>query len=392
MTYVPITPFRGTVNSGLLASEHLARTAQALPRADKWEVLRELGVAAPRLGVTDRQLAVLQALLSFFPETDLGTENASPVVFPSNKSICDRLNGMPCSTMRRHLSGLVQAGLIVRRDSPNGKRYTSRQGDTFGFDLSPLALRFAEICALSETVRADQERLKRLRQTVSLMRRDLTALAAYGAATRPDLGFWDAFSDLAILATRDLRRQLSEADLQGLERSLAEALDRARDLLETGNTSTNDAQNEQHYQNSNTNQSVLEPCFEKAKEAEVANPDVEVPQTPTEQDLPNIPLGLVLAVCAEIAVYSDQPIRHWHDLVRAADTVRPMMGISPSAWAEAVEAMGPEQAAVVVAAMLERFDQIKSPGGYLRHLARKADEGKFSCGPMVMALMRREAA
>lgn len=44
------------------------------------------------------------------------------IVFPSNKAICARLNGTPCSKMRRHLSRLVEAGLLMRRDSPNGKR------------------------------------------------------------------------------------------------------------------------------------------------------------------------------------------------------------------------------------------------------------------------------
>lgn len=100
-----------------------------------------------------------------------------------------------------------------------------------------------------------------------------------------------------------------------------------------------------------------------------------------------------MSACHEIQSYTDGKIRHWHELVRAADLVRPMMGISPSAWDEARRAMGPEEAAVVVAAMLERFGDIRSPGGYLRHLSGKAAAGAFSSGgPMVMALMRREAA
>lgn len=385
MTYVPLTPFRGTVNKAVLANVSRVEAAEALPRADKWEVLRELGIAGPKLGVTDRQLTVLQVLISFYPETDLGAEGVSTVVFPSNMSICERLNGMPCSTMRRHLSGLVQAGLIVRRDSPNGKRYSNRAGDRFGFDLAPLALRFAEICAVAEAVRAQRDRMACLRQTVSLMRRDLAALAAYGAEARPDLSLWDAFDDLARLTARDLRRALSEVDLEALRAQLGTALDDARKVLETEYSSTSDVETEQHIHNSNTQLTVLEPCLEQAGGEDA---DVET----QDERLPNIPLGLCLAVCSEIKTYASGPIRHWHDLVRAADVVRPMMGISPSAWAEAVDAMGPEEAAVVVAAMLERFDDIKSPGGYLRHLSRRAAEGQFSCGPMVMALMRREAA
>ena len=54
--------------------------------------------------------------------------------------------------------------------------------------------------------------------------------------------------------------------------------------------------------------------------------------------------------------------------------------------------MGPEDASIVLVAMLERFTEIKPPGGYLRHLTGKAALGEFSCGPMVMALLRSEAA
>lgn len=390
MTYVPVTPFRGTVTKDHLANDIAVQSAQALPRADKWEVLRELSVAGPRLGVSDRQLTVLQALLSFFPETDLGTEGVSTVVFPSNAAICARLNGMACSTMRRHLSDLVKAGLLVRRDSPNGKRYRTRAGDPFGFDLAPLALRFAEICAVAEALRAEAEALHRLRQSVSLMRRDLAALVEYGAEQRPDMTCWDALSDLARLSARDLRRKLSQAELGILSNQLEDALNKARHALEAEYTSITDAENEHHIQISNINVSVLEPCFEKAMGPQV-EASIQEEDVAELQGLPSIPIGLVLTACAEISVYSDRPLRHWHDLVRAAEVVRPMMGISPSAWAEAVEEMGPEQAAVVVSAMLERFDEIKSPGGYLRHLARKAAKGKFSCGPMIMALMRRAA-
>jgi replication initiation protein RepC len=169
--------------------------------------------------------------------------------------------------------------------------------------------------------------------------------------------------------------------------------------------STNDAVSEQHYQNSNKDLYDLEPRLEKARDPgnalERADAGVRVdrredegdpPQEPEDQLMPNIPLGLVLASCQEFKSYVEQPVRRWHDLVRVADIVRPMMGISPSAWDEAKRYMGPEEASVVVVAMLERFRDIRSPGGYLRSLSAKAAIGEFSCGPMIMALMRRDAA
>ena len=47
--------------------------------------------------------------------------------------------------------------------------------------------------------------------------------------------------------------------------------------------------------------------------------------------------------------------------------------------------MGRETAAITVACILQRFTHIGNPGGYLRALSRKAAEGSFSPGPMVMA-------
>ena len=90
---------------------------------------------------------VLNALLTFHPETVLSGDNL--VVFPSNEQIALRAHGMPSSTMRRHLAQLVDARLLIRRDSPNGKRYArkGREGaisQAFGFDLSPLVARADE--------------------------------------------------------------------------------------------------------------------------------------------------------------------------------------------------------------------------------------------------------
>lgn len=401
MTYQPITAFQRAMDAGQL--DHLKMVDQPLPAqgVNKWEVLRELIAGRAAYGLSDRDLSVLEALVSFHPGAILGGNGPAPVVHPSNVSICERLKGMACSTMRRHLARLVAAGFVVRRDSPNGKRYARRHGEervVFGFDLSPLALRHAEICAAAETARSVSEQLRRLRETVSLMRRDAVGLATYGAAQRPDLGLWEPLSQLALFAAQALRRKLDIADLETLARDLRGALDRARDVLEgpvenaqeTENMSTNVAPTEQHYQNSNTDLYDSESCQERARAAGTGGPETQ-PEDMPDRNLPNLPLGLVLSSCPTLADYSDGPIRHWHQLVQTAYVIRPMMGISPSAWEEAMRAMGAEQAAVVLAAMLERFEELRSPGGYLRALTAKAEAGAFSCGPMVMALMRKSS-
>jgi replication initiation protein RepC len=95
---------------------------------------------------------------------------------------------------------------------------------------------------------------------------------------------------------------------------------------------------------------------------------------------------MVLEACPDIVDYARGEIRSYRDLLTTAAIVRPMLGISPSAWEEAGITMGETQAAIVVSAILQRGVAIKNPGGYLRNLTRRAAAGQFSMWPMLMAL------
>lgn len=402
MEYTPISPFMRPISHAHLRVVERPEVSVPGKPINKWELLRELSKAQAAFGVTERDLTVMQGLLSFFPDDALGG-NAEMVVFPSNKAICERLNGMPCSTMRRHIARLVDAGLLMRRDSPNGKRYVRKHGEervAFGFDLSPLYCRSEEVARAAEAVREAEDRVRRLREVVSLMRRDLAALAEFGEEIQPGLGLWDQFRDKAVLTARALRRKLTLEELSAYRTDLEALLDRARNVIdgpETEEMNTNDASFERHHHNSNKESIDLEPALEKGGAAADAL-DVEtdalvadVEETDTRR-VPKIPLHLVIAGCPSLKTFYQGDIRHWHQLFDAACHVRPAMGISASAWEEAQRFMGPEQASIVVVAMLERFADIRSPGGYLRALTSKAAAGEFSCGPMVMALMSRRNA
>jgi replication initiation protein RepC len=402
MEYTPISPFMRPISHAHLRVVERPESSVPAKPVNKWELLRELAKAQAAFGVTERDLTVLQGLLSFFPEDALGG-NAAMVVFPSNKAICERLNGMPCSTMRRHLARLVEAGLLMRRDSPNGKRYIRKHGEervAFGFDLSPLYCRSEEVARAAGAVREAEDRVRRLREVVSLMRRDLAALAEFGEEIQPGLGLWDQFRDKAVLTARALRRKLTLEELSAYRADLEALLDHARNVIdgpETGKVNTSDARFERRHHNSNEESIELEPALEKGGAAAGA-PHVETDtpvadaEEPDTRRVPKIPLHLVIAGCPSLKTFYQGDIRHWHQLFDAACHVRPAMGISASAWEEAQRFMGPEQASIVVVAMLERFADIRSPGGYLRALASKAAAGEFSCGPMVMALMSRRNA
>jgi replication initiation protein RepC len=402
MEYTPISPFMRPISHAHLRVVERPEASVPGKPINKWELLRELSKAQAAFGVTERDLTVMQGLLSFFPDDALGG-NAEMVVFPSNKAICERLNGMPCSTMRRHLARLVEAGLLMRRDSPNGKRYVRKHGEervAFGFDLSPLYCRTEEITRAAEAVREAEDRVRRLREVVSLMRRDLAALAEFGEELQPGFGLWDQFRDKAALTARALRRKLTLEELSAYRIGLEALLDHARNVIdgpETEKMNTNGTQFERHHHNSNKESIDIEPALDKGG-ASAAAPDVETdaPGADVEEAdtrrVPKIPLHLVIAGCPSLKTFYQGDIRHWHQLFDAACHVRPAMGISASAWEEAQRFMGPEQASIVVVAMLERFADIRSPGGYLRALTSKAAAGEFSCGPMIMALMSRRTA
>lgn len=150
-------------------------------------------------GLTDCNLAVLSALLSFHPSRDLREWELK--VFPSNASQSARLHRMPEGTLRRHLSPLVEASLIRRQDSTNGNRYATRDGNgridhVFGFDLRPLLQRASEIALAAAQSRDTARRGRRTRQTIALLMRDAAALSE-GLGNTPRVAGQSATPDAA---------------------------------------------------------------------------------------------------------------------------------------------------------------------------------------------------
>lgn len=390
MNHITTTPFGRPVTAGLLAAQALASQPANGVAVPKWALLRDLAKGRAGFGVTDRDLVVLQALLSFHPEDEISDEGA--IVFPSNASLAERAHGMAESTLRRHLAALVAAGLVLRHDSPNGKRYAARDAGggiarAFGFDLAPLARRADEIASIAAEARAAEAHLKRLRELAVLRLRDAGQLVAYGVESVP--GLWDDLSDAVTLLKRELRRKLDTDMLVQLGERASELLSRinARLSSETKETDGNDVENERHKQYSNRNLYESDLSIENGKAAG----GTSEPERPAEPD-PKLPLHLVLRACPDLLDYTPHGIRHWHELIAAAAFVRGMLGISPDAWEDACHSMTPPVAAIAVACILQRATDISKPGGYLRALSRKAAAGEFSPGPMVMALLKADNA
>ena len=413
------TPFgRRPMSLGMLASQQLAETIEPGMKRSKWKLFRAICEARPALGVTDRALTVLDALLTFYPDDEISEEKGL-IVFPSNAQLSLRARGMTAATLRRHLAVLVEAGLILRKDSPNGKRYARRDkagavGEAFGFSVAPLLARAVEIENLAAQAVADRELLRVTRERLTVCRRDISKLIAT-AIEEEVSGDWEGISAMfRTLLARIPRVATAEAlapllDEMGLLRDeIINALERR---IKTQKINANEFQIERHKQNSNPDSiNELEPRFETKQGEKAATNNEAMAEPPGEQrprplkpsvgmvgkaapvsglGLKSFPLALVLQACPQILDYGPGgTIGNWRDLMSAAVLVRSMLGVSPSAYEEACSGMGPENAATVIACILERGGYINSPGGYLRDRTRRTERGEFAIGPMLMALVR----
>ena len=362
---------------------------------EKWKVFRDISEARQLLGLHDRALAVLDALLTFYPSNEL-TAGAKLVVFPSNAQLSVRAHGIAGTTLRRHLAALVEAGLIHRRDSPNGKRYAHRGiggqiDEAYGFSLEPLLLRAGELAGLAQQVAAEKIRFKRAKEALTLCRRDIRKLLTAAVEEGAD-GDWcmmeDLYHTLIARLPRSPNRKIVESIFVEMGKLREQIVNCLEMQIKTEKTDTNDIQNGCHIQNSDPESIYeLEPRFEKEPGAKVEPTKITQRETPKA-----FPLGLVLRACPQMLDYaSGGGIGHWRDFIGTAILVRSVLGVSPSAYQQACEVMGPENAAVAIACILERAGHINSPGGYLRDLTTKAERGEFSLGRMLMALMRANA-
>ncbi|EIM26666.1 plasmid replication protein RepC [Microvirga lotononidis] len=397
MDHISSTPFGRPLSLAMVAARVKAEHCPPETIAEKWKVLDNLREAKQALGVSDRALSVLNALLTFHQDTTLSLE-ADLIVYPSNRSLLLRANGMAPATLRRNLAALVHAGLVIRRDSPNGKRY-ARKGEggqieqAFGFDLSPLVARSAEFEKLAGEARAAAKARYLLREEISLLRRDISQtilMCLEEGLPGPWRSLADRFQALGAMPARNADVLLLEGvakDLRALWRDVDKCL---TDHLKQENMSTNESHSERHHQNSNTDPSNDSESGYRIEKEGTVTPDPEASRQPVRA----FALGIVLQACPDIAMYTrgGEGITTWRGLSEAATVVRPILGISPSAWAEACEVMGHDNAAITVAAILQRAEAIRSPGAYLRNLTGRARAGQFSLGPVLMALLRVASA
>lgn len=372
----------------LISAYKKAQKQAADSVVDKWQLYKNLCEAKKVFKISDRSLAVLNALLSFYPETELKQTAKTLVVFPSNNQLSLRAHGMPAATLRRHLAILVDAGLIQRRDSPNGKRYaykskTGQVEEAFGFSLLPLLVRSDEIAQAAETERAAIALLRRTREQISLQRRDIAKiLEAAMLETHENQTLQTIHNEFRTLVDA-LPRRATQAQLDQIFTEISNLrlkLDNYLDSLnKTQNMSANDTHNERQYIESES-----ESHINRALNSKPASQRVN----PINKNI--LDLDFVLRACPEFNDYALQPIKHWQQFIDLANQIKSYIGIQKLTFHRANQVFGFDQSAILIACLLQKGKQVQSADAYLHSLTEKAKNSAFCVYEFLKAEFKRQ--
>jgi len=96
----------------------------------------------------------------------------------------------------------------------------------------------------------------------------------------------------------------------------------------------------------------------------------------SESAAPEIDLLEVRRACPDILPCTRTDLSNWSDLIAAAHFAYPMMGIASPTWSASERNLGPVLAALSVAVILRKIEQIPNPGGYLTRLAQNGTSAR----------------
>lgn len=389
-TQFGLTPFGSQrMTHALLAAHQKTREVAQGATVDKWQLYRWLCEGKSIIGINDRTLAVLSALLSFHPEAVL-SEAGGLVVFPSNKQLALRAHGMADATLRRHLAALVETGLISRQDSPNGKRYARRtkSGElkiAFGFSLAPLLARAQEIETTAEQVKEQKAALREIREQLTLLRRDIAKMLEYGLEEELP-GPWVDLKARYRTIVDSIPRRAEYEELSALVEALRGIHISVGKLLNNQYKTEKMSGNESHIERQ-LNESEPDSYFDRNLAETDNSQQLSKPLPDAEH---TISLDFVLRSCPELANYASGPIRHWQDLLETTEKIRGFIGIDTKLYENALKVLGSLNRAIVIACLLERYETIRSTSGYLHILTQKAAEGAFCAKALLISARHKQ--
>ncbi len=368
------------------------------------QVLAAFKRAAPQLGIAPRLRDAVDVLMSYSQPQDWAADSR-PIVWPSNLALQDQL-GLCRRQVQYLLRDLVAEGLIVPVDSPTGRRWGHRHPSTgkiveaYGFDLSPLAVRFDEFLAAAERGREERAIRAGLRRRLTIARKAIRQIG--DSALEHDLADrdWEAWTREALRMAREAGEEMpidtTRAVVVALEGVRKEGETALRAAFLSEETAPSDAPNCTPI--TTTNQPPADKsATRKPDSGEGCSPgggalppeDRSISES-AELEAHKITPRFVLRVSPTLQPYVISQRPTWTHIVEAADWVRAELGISRPAWTEACSVMGRYAAAAAVAVIAAKSAEIRSAGGYLRAMTDRARSGDLHLSKSFYGLAERQ--
>jgi replication initiation protein RepC len=386
------------------------------------QALAAFKAAAPYLGLRPNVVHAIDWLFRFTDALDW-QPSSRPIVWPSAAMQQHEL-GLGPSQVKNLNRHLVELGLVVMKDSPNGKRYGRRgpQGrivEAYGFDLSPIASRFGEFQTIAQAGREERARVAALRRRATIARNGIRQLLETADEHRIAGEDWDARRDAAATASRGVARRKSSNEMEMAVESLECLQRQMRVHLETAFAGQADSRTSmntvsvdispkepKNWPHITTTNQLLNPkdtviAPEGARPAKAANrsppqpigvvtaPDADqtvekfrrpVPRSRTDYgSVLKITPAELTRLAPRLKPYLRNTSPRWPEIVEAAEWLRDELAISKSSWGEACLTMGREQAATAVAVVSAkpRKHFRSSPGAYFHGMVSKAKAGEL---------------
>ncbi len=397
--------------------------APALPDGyQRGDVIRVVSQVAPVLQLSAGVLRTLINMIHTTRPLDWTGGKTIPLCYREQIKIAEA-SGQTPRTIRNHEAVLVSRGLIEKTTGADGSRGRFGGGKlVLGISFRPLIERFDELLSIAKQL--DEKCLAReiARRKLSAARRQLAKQIALNLEQdktyQPEL-------EQAIALRATLPARYDEIDLPTLEH-LAESVDNSlRNLAESSlnskeisgapekttprhiqatteplHMSCNDNANTEPHpettdtQSERTSRAQPKKCLEK--KGGVVSPGRNTKITESFS-----PRQLYAMASNEMQLYLDgradrrNAQQHTeHDFIQAAIAILRDRGIHPTAWDEAVDAMGEFAAAVSIlvidANITHPVKPIHSPGATLRTFARLAKLGKLNLYGSLIGLKYRK--
>ncbi|PCI98746.1 MAG: hypothetical protein COB14_07565 [Alphaproteobacteria bacterium] len=392
---------------------------------DRFHILRLIKVVGKDGGFTAPMIQLLEYYMVRTQNVDWN-EGQKPICYQAVGATARDL----CLT-ERQVNNIEKAlfvlGALRWEDSGNYKRFGVRDRETgeikyaFGADLSPLEALLPRLEALIEAKSAYKDAWCGHKAQISALRRRIRTMLDEVSGDFKHVDIVKSIEEAYEAISHRIRSHYSLDDLNVLieaHKQVIEALTPVfNDVYKediTVNNVDRDAIYFRHIQDTNNLKSSKEDTssncsssnnavFQKSKEGNIESesltsaPTVRSKGDEIESPTPkidNITWKQVLNASSErfrdyIPIH-DRKLQ-WNDLVSASEGLLQELGIHRSAWIQACATLGRSGATICIMIIDQKSlaGEIRSPGGYLREMCRRAERGELNLLASVFGLLKR---